>query len=326
MNHLCVAHRRLEGIVELPRPLFADEDVLGQRFSFRLADGEVEIWFPALPPDAPTADWYHLENPLPDADRLSQIVGDGWGRANFQKPADRPRIRLASTATTVAFRAVVDPEESRKPWDYAHDFGHQFDARWDLVEQWIELWAPGALLRPAAPAGLRSTGHLWDSSTDPEQLTGWSPGLSVSVVVSRRALDSATLTGAMQKASIGQAPPTEWLFLLRAYEATDRRTAVIEAATAAEIALGRSLHDRLGGIAEEAREMIVVQANGLIGMLRVIEHIDGLPQSSWRRVADRLANPRNRAVHAGVVPSDAASALAEARSLVERFSPLPLPE
>lgn len=315
--------RRLEGIIELPHSVLVSEDVLGHGFTFRVEDGDAELWLPALPEDAAEAEWHNLHSPLPDAPRLAELVGEGWGRAGFGKHPDHPRP-LASWVEKVAFRATVNVEVSRAPAEYAYHFAGQFNAWLQFVEQWIDLWAPHAMARDHVVVSTR--GRFWDSSTHPEQLTGWSPHQVVNVVGSALALDGTTLAAAIRRATDCEGPPTEWVFLLRARRAEDGRTAVIEAATAVEVALARRLHDRLSALSEVARERMIVNANGLVGLLRLVEDIEGVSESSWRRVADRLANPRNQAVHAGVAPSAVASALDEATSIVQLYAPLPLPD
>lgn len=68
-------------------------------------------------------------------------------------------------------------------------------------------------------------------------------------------------------------------------------------------------------------------ANGLVGLLRLLESIDGLskPESLVARVADQLAKPRNDAVHRGSLPTDPERAYAAARAILDRYSPLAQP-
>jgi hypothetical protein len=317
-----MSERRLEGIIHLEHSLLVDSTVLGTRFPLQLNDGEAELWFPTLPKDATTAEWHVLESPLPDAPRLAEIAKPGWGRTAFGKHPEHPRP-LASWVEMVAFRAVVNVDPSKKPWDYAYNFARQFDPWLAVVYQWIDLWAPNA--RDSQRLETGTQGHFWDSSMDPEQLTGWSPDAWVTMVRPTAALDAVTLSAAMQRASDDEAPPTEWVFLLRARQADDSRTAVIEAATAVEVALGRCLNDRLSRLSDEARERIVIAANGLVGLLRLMEDIDGVSPTAWKRAGDRLANPRNRAVHSGAEPDDVLAALAEAESILQRYAPLAPP-
>jgi hypothetical protein len=105
---------------------------------------------------------------------------------------------------------------------------------------------------------------------------------------------------------------------------------VIEVATATEVALTSKLHDRLQAVPSEARDVIVKQANGLVGALTLLEKIDGISRSDSQleRVKDQLAKPRNDAVHRGLKPPDATTlqrAVTTARAVLDRYSPLPQP-
>lgn len=313
--------RNLEGVIKLPHSVLVDESVMGQQFRFDLNGDKVDLWFPALP--------LALETPtgrpgisLPDVPRLSDIT-DGWGHAGFGKHPDHPRP-LASWVNSVALRASAHVDVPGSPEDCAQQFRARFDAWLGVAERWIDLWAPQALSRDES--GISSGAQFWDSSVNPEHLTGWSSLSTVSLASSSSALNSLTLASAIRHATAGDEPPTEWLFLLRARQAVDPRTAVIEAATAAEVALAQCLNQRLPELSDEARERIIVNANGLVGLLRLVENIDSAPESSWKRVADRLGKPRNQAVHAGAPPSDVPSAIEEATSILQRYAPLPRPD
>lgn len=80
---------------------------------------------------------------------------------------------------------------------------------------------------------------------------------------------------------------------LRANREPDYRVAVIEAATAAEVALAGALDVRLSDVAAATRELILKNANGLVGLLKLLESIDGVTQSERlsKRVADQLNPP-----------------------------------
>ena len=65
---------------------------------------------------------------------------------------------------------------------------------------------------------------------------------------------------------------------------------------------------------EDALEATIRSANGLVGLLKLVEQIDSTEKSRWKRVADRLANPRNSCVHRGIEPTreEVQSAIEEA--------------
>lgn len=147
---------------------------------------------------------------------------------------------------------------------------------------------------------------------------------SNSVAVNKLALQSA-----FAKATKVEHPPAEWLIHLRAQRLNDHRLAVIEAATAAEVAISRALKERLSDLPEAASAQIVKSANGLVGMFHLLELIDGVAEADtkWARIAGRLANPRNHAAHRGAapLPDVADKAIEESRSILNKYSPLPQP-
>src|SRR5690606_21145260 len=100
----------------------------------------------------------------------------------------------------------------------------------------------------------------------------------------------------------------------------DTRRAVIDAGTAAEVAVATAIGDRLRkvGLDTETIDTMVSQANGLIGLVDLFGSLRGDLPESRKRVMNELANPRNRAVHGGEqpTPAETTTALRCAASLV----------
>ena len=63
----------------------------------------------------------------------------------------------------------------------------------------------------------------------------------------------------------------------------DNRRAVIDAATAAEVALAHALRTRLGEMPEDALEATIRSVNGLVGLLKLVEQIDSVGKVDGRR-------------------------------------------
>ena len=100
-------------------------------------------------------------------------------------------------------------------------------------------------------------------------------------------------------------PPDAWALFLSASKSEDPRLAVIEVGTAVEVALSRAVHDRLATLAEGARNQVIIDAGGVVGLVRILEKLDGRVQKSLvKRTMDQLASPRNQAVHAARAPSN----------------------
>ena len=105
----------------------------------------------------------------------------------------------------------------------------------------------------------------------------------------------------------------------------DNRRAVIDAATAAEVALAHAVRTRLGEMPEDALDATMRSVNGLVGLLKFVEQIDGVAKCRWPQVRDWITKPRNSCVHRGIEPTreEVVRAIKEAQTLLETYSPLP---
>ncbi len=112
----------------------------------------------------------------------------------------------------------------------------------------------------------------------------------------------------MAHANRGDAVPQEHLLLRDARAALFRdefRKALIDAVTAAEVALGRGIRERLDGLADrpELIDRVLKNATGVLMVFDLYSVLGKPPSMSRERVMDRLAEKRNKAVHGGVVPT-----------------------
>jgi HEPN domain-containing protein len=114
--------------------------------------------------------------------------------------------------------------------------------------------------------------------------------------------------------------------------AGDYRLCVIDACSAAEIALNDAITARLRahGLAEAETEQLLRLGSGIAEAFPVYRQLVAAGQSavSRNRVIDQLANPRNRAVHAGEHPDEAVvqRVIETAGLLVQEAVPLPRPD
>ena len=76
---------------------------------------------------------------------------------------------------------------------------------------------------------------------------------------------------------------------------------------------------------EDALEATIRSVNGLVGLLKLVEEIDGVAKCRWPGVRDRIAKPRNSCVYRGIEPTrdEVHRAIKEAQRLLETYSPLP---
>jgi hypothetical protein len=104
---------------------------------------------------------------------------------------------------------------------------------------------------------------------------------------------------------------------------------LIDAATAAEVAVERALFSYFNGrqVGEEQIEAILKQFTGIAEKLRLIEKLEPKEQSLVRRVADRVAGPRNKATHGGWHPGQEVvdSCLEAVSEVLAIYDPLPEP-
>jgi serine/threonine protein kinase len=106
---------------------------------------------------------------------------------------------------------------------------------------------------------------------------------------------------------------------------TDYRQAVIDAGTAAEIALRAAISHQLGakGLNSKCTNLIIQRFNGLTGLLALYISFEYPLPVSEGSVKGQLANIRNSAAHAGRIPSleEASRAVGIARTLVNTIHP-----
>ncbi len=138
-------------------------------------------------------------------------------------------------------------------------------------------------------------------------------------------LNHQTLLACTRLAASGTQPPDEWLFIRDArslVSARQYRRAVIDAGTAAELAMTALIDPTLTGMNLLQREKLFEKNRGLweLSNLMVKQNAGTRPD----RLQQDLAEPRNQAAHDGAVLSEAkaVAAIAIAADLVEQLHPL----
>lgn len=139
--------------------------------------------------------------------------------------------------------------------------------------------------------------------------------------------DNTILARCFDLAGAGAVLPTEWRYLREArswLNAGQTRRAVIDACTAAEIALANQVHHLLDRTDEVVIQELLLRCNGIADVAKLVRTIGGSEATASRKqVEERLASVRNRAVHAGKEPEpeEASQALKVATDVVERIRP-----
>lgn len=199
------------------------------------------------------------------------------------------------------------------------------------ADDWIDLlrlWAGAAYKQYTSPLprldGGRNPGdslHLWVEVGDEIRLTP-RPPTELVIGQAMHVLDLDDFRALLDHASDGVPPPPEWSLLADARNHLARRehrTAVVDAATAAEIALSDHLVKALSVVNADLARRVVDHAT----LGRLVEYAG--VQSAPVPVTHGLVRVRNGVVHRGETPTSeaAATAVAIAEALVEHLAPPP---
>jgi len=309
----------------LPKALVVNLDCLGQEFDGRTNDELFTLTFPRSGEDAELQPpKFHEPQWLDDDDGDPRMWG--W------MPSTAGPAAVMGLAIWVDTTAVLNCSDARSRASYARDIFPVTFARWiGEVSTFLELWS-GQGVRSVIPS--KSEGpvvQLFDHKSD----TGYTRE-AIEAAPTRKAGPMARLLSladwklAAQLVSDGSPPDVVWHMLNRAQKLalTETRFAVIEACTAVEVAVGRRVTDSLFGHPEEARDQILTNAGGILGLVRLHEKL--FPRSQDQKRPDfsnTLASLRNEVAHAGKVPNDTevGDALDTARRMLDEVCRLPSP-
>lgn len=262
-----------------------------------------------------------------------------------------PKLRAVMSESNPLYRLVAGIE----------DWGNQFNDSWELHGALVSLlvtpgmhprdsreivefresfapwffcarrWVSGKLGTPANGA-IRSRRTSIDGVLSDGSHWGVGGGTAVVITPGRRGATGAELDAAFQHAAAGDELPIQHDLLLEAHTALfsdDLRRAVVDAATAAEVVLAqwirRCLEER--GLNSDEALSVTNEANGIAELYRLSNALGLCVTPSKNQVIDRIARPRNLAVHAGEGPSHetARKAFDCAQIIVEEVAPLRLP-
>ena len=223
----------------------------------------------------------------------------------------------------VAIAPLLDPEEDvlEKP---VRDLGNDFFVWFRILQEWACAWSGEPMqdfdpYRPAAVHVVDEQGVIVSNGPRERGVYVWPEPLT-----------RAQVAGAMRRASAGELLPPEHRTLLDAVEAKVGgmfRKAVIDAATAVEVALaGYVIRELVGkGVDTAFIDEVIKGVNGLMNLHSLCTQLGANPGVSKNKLGAQLANVRNRAAHAGIVPSwnEAQTACEHAATIVHAIAPLP---
>lgn len=301
--------RRFEGVLHLPWPLPVVTEALGLSQTVVLGGCRTQLSLPTLEGEFPNS---RLVAPtdVKGAELRSDVRSlASWGSQVSRALYNVHAIRLSMLLN--GSDAVSNAASVLRPWV-------------DMVQLWVESWLEGPV-----DAGNRSGDHeiILVTGRQPMATTSLSPIL---VIVRERALVETQVRGAFLRASRGDLPPTEHTMLVsgrRAILVGDRRRAVIEAGSAAEVAMSgyisRSLASRR--LPSAFIEKVTTNADGVIGLHDLCSSLGWDATVSKGRLGRELAEVRNHAAHRGSVPGSQQmrTAMVHAAGIVKSLNPLP---
>jgi hypothetical protein len=323
-----MANRTFSGSVELSAPVLLTADCLGETIQGRIASTSFTLTFPT-----PSGEGSPLKDPdFHEPYWLEQDDGTPrfWG------------LDFGETGCLVrGVAAVVETQEVPLdcPSDVAagyvrDDFGRAFSKWLDDVSTYLELWAGQAAVAAYASRVAGPQFHLFDHAND----TGVSMQPDAAAIVAHgghlgdfRPVRISDWRSAAGLVSAGTPPDRAWSLFRRAcrFAQDDPRAAAIDACAAAEIAVGKRVTDTLYGHPDEAKDLIIQNTGGLIGLVALADRLFGKPDKLFRRpdYSNQLAKVRNSAAHKGTIPSPDAvdDALRSAKWLLNHYLPLPEP-
>lgn len=311
-------------VVTFPTELPLLPAALGTEFEGQIDSGRFKFVVPTAAP-GPLFPAQPLLLPLESA--FVQTYGGGpgaWGHLESSMPESSSDPIIARVSRVVLEIETESGDSDDLP-GFADTFGKQFNDWFGMAIAWLELWN-GVNLTNLEKSHAGTVGTIGP----PDGIgvaSGWSPVHRIYTASASCAISEKTLRSAFKKATALELPPAEWMLYLQGAKTFDNRLAIIDAATAVEVGLAGAIHRRLASLALEAREEIVLKANGLAGMAQLLKKLDGPKDGIARnRIDQRLAIPRNNAVHGGRPPEqeEVHQAFVVARELLRLYSPLPV--
>lgn len=312
-----VRRKRIHVVVSFPDPLLIAADALGQSFEAKIGPVNTRMTFPQF--DGNDDGWPQLRFAASESNPLHPLVGgiDDWGN-RFNDSWE-----LYGALVTFLVTPGVHPRDTAEVAKFTESFSPWFLA--------ARRWVLGKLGTPAS--GARRSHQISIQGVLPDgSRWGAGGGSTVMITPGRRGVTSLELDAAFHRASAGEALPIQHDLLLDAHTALfsgDLRRAVVDSATAAEVVLAqwiqRCLEER--GLAPGEALSVTDEANGIAELYRLSSALGLRVTPSKNQVIDRIARPRNLAVHIGEEPTHetARKAFNCAQTIVEEVAPLQLP-
>lgn len=315
----------VETYYELPHTICIVYLTLGTDIVTEVNDMQVTLRFPR---SEQTREWPMLVPPafanVFDDDGFSQIVGKvQWGMETGTS-GDAPESRAAWVSTIgLAVDAAPGGEH-----EAANNLLDAMDDLWPTVCDWIEVVTrqihstPGKspILGPHHPVWFKEANEVKRLYRQGDIVVEMPPTSGPDAPV---ALTKDGLGAVLRHAKAGP-PPTEWLLIRDArlaHHVGSRRIAVIDAGTAAELAITKMVRDEVAGVPDNVVELLLKGHRMLHASSQLLKKLGGTLRDNTMKL---LIEPRNHAAHRGQVPwvKESHDALILAAEIVEAAYPL----
>lgn len=319
---------------DLDLPLLAEVELLSARPSYTTClvtdDGilPVTLRLPATP--AVESGLANFLAPPPDWTATPRTADEQWGTHSRHEALGFKGVAIKRIAFNVHARAAQIDPAIRAEWGQellAQQILHHIDTWWENVRTWLEICTNQRLTQLGQEGDDWLNPHTRTSIWAVDDYNGARHEVKVGGTVIRGPERVIGVTPEILQGCAALAattPPLAWRLLrdARALQNADQlRRAVIDAATAAELAATKRIDDLLANEADPKRRKTLAEAKTLGGKATALR--DELPANFH---AD-LVRRRNNAVHEGIEVRypEWEAAFCAALALVERVFPLPTP-
>lgn len=302
---------------------------LGRSYGTRIAGYEAEVSLPHLTctdsrePQITAPQFSHFASWDASSEGLA-LGDDGWGHVHSWSV--RPGSEDQGDAFVRRVRVSVSAAGLAKPLkQVAHEAATVAESWWSVASDWIEVLT-AQTLRTRGGVRLMHEPAMWVSADDADE--------AVQIVESRNhiflpgtpgsPLSQDQVQAVLTLAGRGEPPPLEWRLLRDArasLEGQEWRRAVLDAATAAELALIRLNEAALATVPKNVNEALVARYQMLGLRSQLFTKLGGALPDAFQQ---KLIEPRNDAAHFGAHLSEAKArdAVTAATEITRRALPL----
>ena len=245
---------------------------------------------------------------------------NAWGEWKSWDTQD-DGLRVPVTINVKRVRLVTHVSTDAEANHAALHLDGVLDRWWLNLRAWIEILTGQDLSTLGDRRRLGpNTVHLW-TGTDEGLMNPLAFAINVPIPPQARALTDYGFNLCLQKVAANEVPPTEWLFLRDSrslHQAHEWRRAVLDAATAAEIAATAWLDAHAP---DEVRTQLAAHPKPLGPLSKLFQDNGGTLPDDF---VGRLLTPRNHAAHRGHTLSleESQSAIDTVTELLESTSPI----